>query len=180
MNRELSKHWLRSSALLGVVFALSGACGTAADGGHTGSDPNGGVAQSTQAVVITASTIEKLAPGDHLTVDLRLPTIYTFDYAKSPIDWTRIWLISERGQTMTMDKWMPGFSDTVRDNYGVTLPTAQIRLFGKGTHATNPATNGAPSNEVEYTIIYSSDDGNFVLVCEYDDYTNELIYCDVY
>jgi hypothetical protein len=179
MNRQ-RKNWFAPAALLGTAMALSAACGSVSERGHARRDPNEGVAQNTASIVITAATIDKLAPGERLTVDLRLATVYTFDYANRPIDWSRISLITERGESMTMDKWLTGFSSTVNKNYGATLPSAQLRLLGKGTHADHAAAPQSSPDKTPYITWFVSDDGHLVLMCEYDDYTNELIYCDVY
>ncbi len=178
MNRQ-TKKWFAPAVLLGTAMAFSAACGSVGDASHARRDPNEGIAQNTAAIVITAGTIDKLAPGERVTVDLRQPTVYTFDYAQRPIDWSRIWLITERGESMTMDKWITGFSSTVSKNYSAALPSSQLRLLGKGTHP-DPAAQGQSPDKVAYTTWYVSDDGHLVLMCVYDDYSNDLIYCDVY
>lgn len=81
---------------LGLLVAGLAGCASEPVEEPTGASP------TVSNTLVNAESLEALAPGELLTVDLRDNAVYHFDYNEAPIDYTRIKLIDEEGNELLM------------------------------------------------------------------------------
>jgi hypothetical protein len=125
-----------SKSVLGLSLGLlvAGLAGCASDPVEEPSVTSSPVSHT----LVNAESIDALAPGEVLSVDLRDNVVYHFDYNEAPIDYTRIKLIDEDGTEFLMADAMEkvaGFDYGV--NPAVDLLAAPDGRFNMGWDASD-------------------------------------------
>lgn len=79
-------------------------------------------------IVITAESLAALAPGERLLLDQMDTHVYTFDFSKAEIDFSRIDMLTKEGKTVPMDRWL----SSEQGKKKLQSPTRSFRVTNNG------------------------------------------------
>ncbi|RKH05112.1 hypothetical protein D7V97_24530 [Corallococcus sp. CA053C] len=149
-----------------VLVPIAGLTGCA-----SGAPDDSSTVEAVRQQLITADSLAGLKPGEHLVLDLsKEGVVYTVDFSKAPIDFSRITLIPRDGAAQPMDTWLSAMKEKGHDllavrtqsfrltpsaqSFGDLSATEAAQLESMGTLVTRTPVNASGSGTVsEQTLV---------------------------